>query len=119
MTLLERAEEYARLLSVGSEILDDTDGPVVAPFRHLLAAVLYRRRLFLERTAQGQIVTDRPPWFIAGGLMAQRHQPITCTDCKRSWFSCEHGDKAGVAVQPAQDDIIWPLQRSPRERAVA
>jgi hypothetical protein len=110
VTLRERAAEYAALLAVGSEILNDTDGPVVAAFIHLLPEFLYKRGLFLERTARGQIVSDRPAWLIAGGLMRQRHQPITCVQCRRSWFDCDHGANTGAVVQPAFG-YVHPLQR--------
>lgn len=111
MNVRERAEEYVGLLAVGSEIIEDTDGRVIADFRHLLAPLLYRRGLYLERTARGQVVTDRPPWFHREGGAIQRHQPITCTACKRSFFDCEHGLNMGVVVQPI-DGWVFPFQRS-------
>jgi hypothetical protein len=111
MTVRERAEEYIRQLTVGSEIVEDTDGPVVAEFRHLLAPLLFKRGLYLERTARGQVVTDRPPWFNAAGELAQRHQPITCATCKRSFFECEHGVGTGV-VTGSVVEPVFPFHRA-------
>ena len=102
--VMDRALEYVGLLAVGSEIVDEVDGQVVADFRHLLAPLLFKRGLYLERTARGRIVSDRAPWSdtvdaVRYALFEQlRAQPITCATCKRSWFSCEHGPNTGVVV---------------------
>lgn len=77
-SLLERAIEYCGLLTPGSEIIDDTDGEYVGPFRHLLGAVLYRRGLYLDRREDRYVVTRTPPWLrrrLEGPVVIELAQP--------------------------------------------
>lgn len=99
--LMERAEEYVGLLAEGSEIVDDTDGAFVAPFHHLLGALLFKyKRLYLHRRGDREVVTSTPPWLLdrlQGGassrpdlraVLAQRR--IVCRKCSAPFFDCEH-----------------------------
>ena len=75
MTIRERAEQYVALLSEGSEVIEEIDGPVVEEFRHLMPALLYKRGLYLERTARGFIVSSRAPTIAAGRSITWLHVP--------------------------------------------
>jgi hypothetical protein len=91
-SLHETAEEYAKHhLTLGALIHEATDGPVIAPFRHLLIAALARRGLMVDQVPGGWRVI-RSPW------PALRAVPAECTICHESWFSCEHGCGLTVAI---------------------
>lgn len=105
-SLRARAEEYAALLDVGSDIGPE-DAAVVAPFRHLLAGLLYRRRLYLVRRGDREIVTARPPWAgavpnwmlarLMGYEATARENRIACRKCTTPFFDCEHTAQLIVA----------------------
>jgi len=56
--LQARAADYAAVLKPGDEILDETDGPYVEPFRWWLPAALCARGLHLERRPGAWVVRD-------------------------------------------------------------
>lgn len=85
------AEEYASSLEVGDRIVEDTDGPQLAPIRHLLPAALARRGLMLDQVAGGWRIIRSP-------FPSLRTMPAECTVCHGSWFECGHGVNLVVAI---------------------
>lgn len=84
-SLHETAEEYAKHhLPLGALIHEATDGPVIAPFRHLLVAALARRGLMVDQVPGGWRVVRSP--FAALALF-----PAECATCHASIFDCAHG----------------------------
>jgi hypothetical protein len=74
------AEEYAAMLAPGSDILEDTDGAVIAPFRHLLVGALFRRGLAVEPIVGGWRVVRSPV----------PSPPRRVCACGQPWFECAH-----------------------------
>lgn len=99
--LIERAREYAGQLGPGSEINEETDGPVVRDFRHLLPSLLHERGLYLEGIPGGMRVTDCPPWLVRRLATEPRALPaVWCCRCSRSLFSpdCSHGIRYAIEL---------------------
>jgi hypothetical protein len=122
MTIRERAEEYVGLLDEGSTILDDTDGAVVAPFKHLLAPLLWlRKRLYLVRIGDRQLVTKTPVWLLQrlrGTAPApdqravERDDRMVCRKCNGAFFDCGCGEGAIIVVAPVQPPVFpWIISR--------
>jgi hypothetical protein len=93
--IIKRAEEYARLLTEGSEILDDVDAPVVRDFIQFLPGMLQRRELYLARGPRGLVVTRTPPWLQRRLLDVKATPPPVvsppvqvCLLCGDSWWQC-------------------------------
>lgn len=84
-SLHETAEEYAKHhLPLGALIHEATDGPVIAPFRHLLPQALARRGLCLDQIPGGwQVARSR---FPALAVLS-----FECASCHASIFDCSHG----------------------------
>jgi hypothetical protein len=84
-SLHETADEYAKHhLPLGALIHEATDGPVIAPFRHLLPAALARRGLCLDQIPGGWQVA-RSPFPALPAFAAE------CASCHASIFHCSHG----------------------------
>lgn len=82
------AELYASILRVGDKIVEDTDGPVIAPFRHFLPGELARLRLALEPIEGGWIVVEAP-WAPSRAANATvRLGRVHCTACDGPFFDC-------------------------------
>lgn len=60
LTPQERAELYVSALRPGSEILEDTDGEVIEPFRRWITSALNRRGWHLEPVIGGWRVIAGP-----------------------------------------------------------
>jgi hypothetical protein len=90
-SLRASADEYASTLEVGDSIIEHTDGPQLAPIRHLLPSALARRGLSLDQIPGGWRII-RSPWPPASVV------PAECTICHGSWFSCHHGIGLTVAI---------------------
>jgi hypothetical protein len=100
----ERAEEYARLLAPGSEIIDDTDGPVVRDMMPHLRYYLFRRGLFLQRLEDRWVVVASAPWAVK--RLRRPMPPVWCCRCSRSLFdsACEHGVRHVIDL----GEPVWP-----------
>jgi len=124
-SIRDDAEDYVRCLDVGSDIGPE-DATVIAPFRHLIAGLLYKRRLYLVRRGDREIVTRRPPWAasIPNWMLARlmgyeataRENRIVCRKCSTPFFDCEHEAQLIVAgvVEP-----VMPWIGSIQPRACA
>lgn len=78
------ADEYAAGLNEGDEIVEETDGATIGPFRRLLPQVLARRGLGLGPTSRGWVVERSP-------FPPLPMRPAECTICYQSFFECGHG----------------------------
>jgi len=88
----DQADAYAMTLAPGSTILEDTDGPTIARFRHLLPAALMQRGLALEQIVGG--------WRVVTAPLAPGRPLVVCRECGENWFRCEHGTGSpGVSVR--------------------
>lgn len=102
------AEEYAASLYQGATILDDVDAEYIAPFRHLLGAVLCKRGLALEPIVGGWLVVSsrKQPRVIIPPPGPVR---VQCGRCSESWFDCGHClNTAFQAIWPDNDSLRTP-----------
>jgi hypothetical protein len=90
-SLRRSAEEYASTLVVGDTIVEETDGPVIGPIRHLLPRALAQRGLALDQVPGGWRIIRSP-------FPAVPTVPAECSVCGASWFSCKHGVGLTVAI---------------------
>lgn len=79
----DAAHEYAAMLRVGSELLDDVDGPIIGWYRHRIPQALSRRGLCLEPIPGGWRVVAAP---IAPPVA--RVVPRAQCRCGLPWFDC-------------------------------
>jgi hypothetical protein len=86
-SLRRAAEEYASLLTEGSDILDDTDSRIVDPIRHLLPALLGRRGLVLAQIPGGWRV-ERAPFTPAPPPSWDDETRLACRGCGGLWMEC-------------------------------
>jgi hypothetical protein len=98
----DQADAYAACLRPGSEILEDTDGPTIAPYRRHLPAALIRRGLRLEPIPGGWRVqaAARPLPTAAPQVRAPKIVPVECKFCG-GWFApgCGHGVGSTLVIR--------------------
>lgn len=101
LPLREAAERYADGLVIGDSIIDETDGPVIATFRHLLPGVLAKRGLHLIEGGPGRVIVQQAPW--ATRVEPPQEGPVfRCRPCGANWFSC------GCVPESYILAISWP-----------
>lgn len=112
MSLSDQADAYAATLQVGSTIIEDTDGPEIACYRHLLPGALLRRGLRLVEIAGGWKVVSSP--FRALRAWDETPTQIACRSCGRDWTVC--GCRVEFTLTPWPTDGYVPLARGPKGR---